>query len=522
MTFKIAALLNKSEREGPTMDAIRARLAECAPDCELKTFVATDPEFTHQVMRYRPQVLLSYPYTARTCSVRSYLFKHILGCFNVCLRTEGQLDYRHGNKNTWLVGLEPYGPDFVDYELFWSRRIAQMTGEELVRCGKLSSPERIRVFGYPPYEVYFRPWDDAEDTMPAAYRERMDATPRERVVTFITNFCFADYSAEDIVRAGDLVDASAPDAQQEVVAGINGARRCAVFRQKWIDNILRTAYRNPDALVVVKSHPVEHIIFDRKRHNPYKEAFSRLPNILYIREPVRIADLLRRTGLFFHYGSTCLAESYLLGIPSVFVTSEELYGEGKNPTNPNFYFHDSGWESSVRADIDGVSALVTRHLREPLTFTMRPHMRRVLLDVFNIDDEHLRGAKAYEPSLEIARFLAGLAQDAPQALRGDDPYVLNALDKGGLSLLDAIIASGVAALQAGNHGAALRELNEAHALSRRLDVDLRDLDHLRVICMSHLGMVQQAQRIVDAMEDSAEGKRLSARIAMPPSQGGPS
>jgi hypothetical protein len=77
-------------------------------------------------------------------------------------------------------------------------------------------------------------------------------------------------------------------------------------------------------------------------------------------------------------------------------------------------------------------------------------------------------------------------------------------------------------MQAGDHGAALRELNEAHALSRRLDVDLRDLDHLRVICMSSLGMVQQAQRLVDAMEDSAEGKRLSARIAMPPSQGGPS
>ncbi|NJB67085.1 hypothetical protein GGQ74_000725 [Desulfobaculum xiamenense] len=498
MSFKIAAILNKPEREAPTMDAIRTHLEREAPDCEMRTFAYNDADYMRRMIAYAPNALVSFPYTARTTSVRSYVLKHIFGCFNLCLRTEGQLDYRNANKNTWLVGMENYGPDFVDYEMFWSRKIAELTGQELVRTDRLSSSERIRVFGYPPYEVHFRPWDRAEDTLPAHHAARLDARPRSHVALFITNFCFADYSAQDIVNAGDLIDVNAPDAGEELAAGIEGARRCGVFRQMWIDAILRAAYRNPHALIVVKSHPVEHIIFGRKGHNPYAEAFSRMGNIVYVSEPVRIVDLLVRAGLFLHYGSTCLAEACLQGVPSVFVTSEELYGEGRNPANPNFYFHDSGWESTLRADIAEIPELISRHIAQPMPFVMTERMRTVLLDVFNIETGHLDGTRPYVPSADIARFLAGLQGERPQRLAYDDPHLRSALASGRFVALDALVHAGVAHIEAGEHKAALDILNRAVILAGPLGVEVPALEELRAVCMNGLGLGAQAARLLAA------------------------
>lgn len=498
--FRVAAVLNKPEREAPTMEAIRKHLRALSADIEMRFFEYNDADYLRQMVSFQPDVIFSYPYTARGISGRSYLLKHLFGCFNVCLRTEGQYDYRHGNKNAWLVGMEEYGATFVDYELFWSRKIAEMTGGELVRQRKLSGMERVKVFGYPPYEEHFRPWNPDEDTLPPEHRGRMEAYPRERVITFITNFCFADYSAQDILGAGDLIDLKNADVMSELAAGVEGSRRCAAFRQMWIESIQRTAFRNPDALIVVKSHPVEHIIFERKGRNPYREAFSGLSNIVYIHEPMRIVDLLIRSGLFLHYGSTCLAESYLQGVPSVFVTSRELYGEGKDPSNPNFFFHDSGWESTLRTDIKDVPLLAEKHLREPVQFVMRPHMRTVLRDIFNIEEEHLSVAKSYEPSKDIARFIGSLKDKKPQSIATDDKGLQTALTGTGFSMLDALVVSGAQLMDEEQNADALNVLSKALLLCDMLDVDFPELSQLRAVCMMRLGLRTQALKALAQAE----------------------
>ena len=87
--------------------------------------------------------------------------------------------------------------------------------------------------------------------------------------------------------------------------------------------IIDIAETHPEALIIVKSHPTENILNVRIGIDQY-QVFEQYCNIVYLSESVRIIEYYAVLWYFFHYGSTTAAESYLLKVPTVLITSKNM------------------------------------------------------------------------------------------------------------------------------------------------------------------------------------------------------
>lgn len=425
--MRIALILNKAARERPVMDRIRAWIERLHEDGKVLIVDFHDPGYALALLDFAPQVVLTFPFTAVPLSQPLLMLKHLLGCAIVCLRTEGAIDFGSDRQLEWLVGLDRYGPAFVDYELFWGPRTAALVGRELVAQGKLSSLDRAKCFGHPALEPLFEARDSqAAADLPPWLRARMQAAGPRGTLLFITGFHLADYTPEDLIMAGDIVRTDDPLLKEKLMEAVQGAERAKRFRQAWIDMVLEVAGAHPETLLVVKCHPIEKEIFDSGRPDPYR-AFEARPNIAYLTENVPVGSLLPHAGLFLHYGSTCVAESYVHRIPSVCVGSRAIYPPEETPTV--YSYSSLGWPSTYEAETGEVAALVDRHLAAPAAWSLdQDRAAAVLHEVFNIGPGHLLGDQPYRPSHDIARFLLELCRQPPQALPESDPHLLAALE----------------------------------------------------------------------------------------------
>lgn len=396
---RILFVLNKPNRELAIMNAVRREIAGLAPDTETKV-VPYDTRFMDEVLAFRPDVVMTFPMTSIGLAEHYYVFKHLFGTRVVCFRAEGIIDPGSPQSVSNHVGYDEYGPTLVDGEIFWGPGPAKLIGQALLVSNKLSSPERVRCFGYPRLERYFGILPpEGSAPLPEAIRARLAAHGRNRTALFATGFHFANYTRTMIFAAKDL---DAENRCDELLGIIEEVKR---FRTSWIEGVLRAARENPDLLFVLKKHPIE-------RQEDYA-ALQGVDNVLYVWQDVDIGDLIERVSIFFHYGSTTLADAYLARVPAVYVHSREA--------RCHHWFPDMGWPSARTATSDQVPQLVAEFRAGRIRFDERdPGIKAVLQYNFNIRD-----GEAYRPSRQIAEYL--LEDGAVQHVSLSDKHMRRAL-----------------------------------------------------------------------------------------------
>lgn len=398
---RIAFILNKANRELPIMNAIRREIAAAAPDTVTKV-IQYDGGFMGEMLAFRPDVVMTFPMTSVTLAAPYYVFKHLFGTRVLCFRAEGIIDPSSPSSVANHVGYDRYGPQLVDGEIFWGPGPAGLIGEALLARRKLSSAERIKCFGYPRLERYFGipPAPGAAD-LPAAMAGRLAEQGRARTVLLATGFHFANYTRETIFAAKDL---DAENRCDQLLSIIEEVKR---FRQAWIDGVLQAARENPQLLFVLKKHPIE-------RREDYA-AVELAANVLYVWQDVDIGDLIERAGVFVHYGSTSLADTYLARVPAVYVHSREAACHN--------WFPDMGWPSARSIAADEIPLAVREYAAGRFAHSADdPKAKEILEFNFNIRD-----GQPYLPSRQIAQYL--LQDERAQRPSLLDPHMWRALSQ---------------------------------------------------------------------------------------------
>lgn len=392
-------VLNKPNRELSIMNAIKRELAALDRTAEVR-IVRFDHEFADIALAYRPDVVLTYPMTGVGLSPPYYVVKQFVGSRVVCFRAEGIIDPGNPQSVSNHVGFDRYGPRLVDCEVFWGPGPAKLIGDALLAGRRLSAVDRIRCVGYPRLERYFGVTPPAGlAPLSPAITQKLANYGRDRTVLFATGFHFANYTREALFAAKDL---DAENRCDELLGIIEEVKR---FRTAWTVGVARAARENPELLFVLKKHPIE-------LKQDYAE-LERLDNVLYIWQDVDIADLIERSALFFHYGSTSLADAYLAGIPAVYVHSSE--------ERCRKWFSDMGWPSALSVPADRIPEVLRDFRSGSLHHDPRDVRVKSILDYnFNIRDD-----EPYLPSRDIAKLL--LQGPGPAQSVALDPYMWRAV-----------------------------------------------------------------------------------------------
>jgi len=390
--MKILLVLNKPNREIPIMESITREILALRPDAEVEIREMCTPEFRRFVFSYRPDVILTFPFTCEGFSRWYYIFKILFGSKILSLRAEGVVDFTSEYNVAWAVGFDRYGKSLVDYELFWGEKLARAVGERLLLTSKISSMERVKAVGYPRLEYYFDHMQEQPTELPARIKQKLACYNRSNTILFITGFHLANYTRQSLFDAKDL------DAGNNLDELLEGVELSKQFRSEWSENIVKTASENPNCLIVVKKHPIE-------KKEDY-DVFLDIGNILFVFEDIQMQDIIPYVGVLFHYGSTALVDAYLSKTPSIYVSSAR---------NKQWY-SDLGWPSNLKIQVEGVPAAAKDYLNGLIQFEPTPEINKVLKDIFNIEP-----GKPYIPSQEIAKILLG--QEPPQKISYFDKYL---------------------------------------------------------------------------------------------------
>lgn len=395
--MKILLVLNKPNREIPIMGSIKQEIHNINPNAMVEIREMCAPGFNKFVFKFKPDVFLMFPFTCIGFAQWFYIYKFFFGSKVLTLRAEGVVDFSFDYALEWAVGYDSYGSSLVDYELFWGKKLAQVVGQQLVLKGKLSSLGRAKAVGYPRLETYFEENQKQVPILPERIKHQFANYEKKKIILFITGFHLANYTKQNLFDAKDL---NAENHLDELLEAIEIARR---FRSEWIAHIITVAAENPNALIVVKKHPIEKV----EDYNSFKG----MDNILYIYEDVQVEEVVPYAGIFFHYGSTTLVDAYLSKVPAIYVYSK------KN----KHWLSDLGWPSNMRIEEHEIPEVVRKFLAgDIMAATNEDGIKQVLKDIFNIEE-----GKPYKPSMEIAKIILDPAP--AQKIQIYDPYFLRVI-----------------------------------------------------------------------------------------------
>lgn len=182
-------------------------------------------------------------------------------------------DPRSEQHKQFCIGNWPYE---VDLELVWSDEFADILRNKYHK-------DNVVVCGGVVFDVYF----------PRPPREKQG----KKVVLFATIWDYADrrsYYCVPELPVGDPI-------QRE------NYRKCRSGRDVWINEIRRVCEKYPDWHVIVKVHPAEHPT----------EYVQKLGKIAQVINAPKAVEVLPKTDLLVHAGSTMAVEAHLMGIPAI-------------------------------------------------------------------------------------------------------------------------------------------------------------------------------------------------------------
>ncbi len=480
--MRVLFVLNKPERELETMDKIANWMVQKEPEITTKKLDFREKQFLSKILEFSPNIIFTFPFTAYTVSTPFYIVKYLLKCHIVCFTTEGLLNFNSEKQIKRQIGLDRYGKNIVDYELVWGEKVAEVEAKELLKQDKISSIERVKDFGYPKYEMYFNGKDTATFDIPPILKNKINDYPKEKTFFFVTGFAFADYTKEDIIRAGDMVDVNDKEYFEcQLNKALNSAKEDATLRALWIEKIIEIAEIHPEVLIIVKSHPVENILNTRIGIDRY-EVFKNYRNIVYISEPASIIDIMPVCSVFFHYGSTTAVEACLLKVPSVLITLNEINDE------------DLKLPFAKAISIFNLPDIVREHLVAPLKFEEIKDVEDILSGAFNITKEHLYKKALYLPSKDIANFLLSLKNDTPQQISDSDPYFKEAVMMRGKEAIHYLLHIGSRYFETQEFTSAITAFDKALLLAGISGLRTTGVHYARAMCLVKSGNSELAEK----------------------------
>ncbi|QTA87910.1 Radical SAM domain-containing protein [Desulfonema magnum] len=503
MPPKIVLILNHAEREIKTVEKVRSAIQKINPQAEVHILEYRDPDFAIKTLDINPHIIMTFPFTAISTSYSFYILKHALNCVLICFRAEGLIIGDTSILIEALVGLEKYGNNFIDYEVFWGRNPAQLVGNALLERNKVSSIDRIKYFGCPFFEDYTGPVRNVEKVLSSHIRSKLGQYQKEKILLFVTGFSYADYSPQEIIGCGDQVDRNAENAQEEFEDMLLVVERTKKLRQMWIDSIIKNALNYPELLFIIKTHPQENAHYKSKNLNPYS-AFQDYKNILLIIENIPFSSIIHECGILFHYASTTMLEAYLSKIPSVCIYSKELRKiHCKRLDFPN----ELEIYSTTSVDIGDIPSLISSHVAEPIQFKRNESVEKYLEDQIN-----LKIGENYNPSERIAHFLLSLIdkKEKAQEISPDDKYLINSIRTNwpGQKIIRDLINKGISKIQNNEFQDALTTyLDKTLKLAQAGQLKVQKLQYFRSICLGNMGLIDDAitaikQELADNPDDS--------------------
>jgi len=475
--LKVALIASYMERDLKTLAKIRKKLIQSGTT-EVQIFPVNSPQFINDILDFAPNVIMTYPFTAISTSYKFYVIKFFLNCYILTYRTEGILPLETPPHINAMIGLERYGETLVDYEIFWGYRTSQIVGRSLYDQKKISSMKRINHLGWPYFEDYFTPTEQIEEKLPEYISLELNKRNKLKNILFVSGFLLADYSDNDLIRAGDMVDIRNNDnsrIQEEFNVHKQKVLNLQKFRQLWINTLIECATKHPEVLFVSKMHPLEIVVCKNKEISPYAE-LKKYSNILLIEENISFRLLIPFCSILFHYGSTTLLESYVSKVPTVSIFSDFF------PTVNEF-----GASSTLEIDIKNIPIIVQHHLIQPILF-----QKNLQLEMYLEEQIDLTIGEEYKPSEKIANFILSVKRSEPLNILANDPYLINAM-RSSTHFIGNLVNKAIELIQGGHYLKALTIfLDRALIIANYANTKIENINYFRSICYFKLNNLKMA------------------------------
>lgn len=397
--MKILILYHIKEREYVICDILREVILENNPQNEV---YVEDFDACYRIYLYRPDVIVStLPRDNLGASLLTFA-KYLYGSVIITMPTEGLMSLDEDILEK-VIGYGEYDEKLVDYYFFWGKGMAEGMRPLLLRERKVSSADRVKTFGYIPYETKHM----SKYAHETALIENLNKiiNKYDKVFTFVTGFHNADITLQDRVNEGYFSDKDNidKDEAQKIETMIRINRK---YRDNYMRSVVEGAKQYPNILFIVKLHPVEveNIRLDSKY---YYSQYENIPNVFLVKEAIPISIILNITDVFFHYGSTAGMEAYIYRIPMVQLTNED---ENK----PKDCVGDVFFKSHIMVNAEDTN-IVQKVIDSDLVFFRLEETEEILYNLMNykFDEE-------YKPAEKLAQFI--LEEKEAQKLSKENVY----------------------------------------------------------------------------------------------------
>jgi hypothetical protein len=232
----------------------------------------------------------------------------------------------------------------------------------------------------------------------------------DRRILVLTGFVKADVDIDYFYKLGYFGDQRMVSkiSKEQIDKVIEIKNNDALYREKYIDDIIDAAKKMPNYGFIIKLHPVE-----INSKTKYYDKLKDIKNIYIISEQIPIGGLWEIIDVMIHYNSTCNMEAYIYGVPTIFrydsirkdnlSTSELLIHESTYPIEIN---DNKGLIECLQGDISYKRIYATE---------------KKLYELFN-----WKRNKEYKPSEKIAKYICKASKS--QKLLLNDKEVKKAIN----------------------------------------------------------------------------------------------
>ena len=343
-------------------------------------------------LEFEPDIIVTHPIRTDTDVKCLSLMKVATNAIIIPMVAEGYYNWDNNIEVCMFVGLAKCSDKLIDYFFEWGSKVANVEGKRMYDLGKISSLDKVKVFGYIPYEKDITSKYYVNEKCLTEYSNWK--TAYKDIFLCLTGFDSADLSIEDIyIEQSFSTDEGTEEHNKEVEFYEKFFPYIRKYREKYFDVIVALAEKFPDKGIVVKLHPVE-IQRIKEREGLFEDKFSKYSNIYIMKEAFPNALVLKDSKLMIHYGSTSALEAYIHEVPSVLLTDETW--DVIRPVAGDRRFFVGTWYM----DINDVNHILDNI--NDIKYIQDEKVEKILYSGFNWEK-----GKKYTPSKDIALFLDG-------------------------------------------------------------------------------------------------------------------
>ena len=376
------------EREYVIIEIIRKELEKLGNIVEFADFMDVE-----SCLEFEPDIIVTHPIRTSADAKCLSLMKVATNAIIIPMVVEGYYNWNNVHDATMMVGKDKCPRNLIDYYIEWGNKTAKIEGECLYRENKISNIDKIKVFGYVPYEIKKMEYYHGNEKMLQKYTDWKKKY--QNIVLVLTGFHDANQSINDIyIENGFSAEKGTNEYREEEEFYIKYFPYIKKYQEAYIKDIEILAKTFPNKGIILKMHPIEiKKMTDNK--SIYHERIGKYPNVLILDEAFPNSKILTNATLLIHYGSTSALEAYIYEVPTILLTEKKWSNLFPVAGDRDFFY------GTDYVDINNREELIKR-IEDKIKFEKNEKIEKVLYDGFNWKKD-----KVYNPSEKIAQFLNG-------------------------------------------------------------------------------------------------------------------